>query len=67
MFCLLYLPNGKPGKVAFFEQSNIHTSCLARWKARGRLLVSKNCACFHLLYGWGTASGNLSSQHFLKG
>jgi len=47
-------------------RGNVHGSSMARWKARGRLLIGDNWTFFASYHGWGTMSRYLSKLRCLK-
>ena len=48
-------------------RGNVHGSSMARWKARGRLLISANWTFFASYHGWGAMSRYWSKFCYLKG
>ena len=49
------------------HRGNVHGSSMARWNARGRLLISANWTFFASYHGWGTMSRYWSKLCCLKG
>ena len=48
-------------------RGNVHTSSMARWKARGWLSVRFNRTFFAISYDWDVIAGNLSMSAFFEG
>ena len=48
-------------------RGNVHGSSMARWKARGRLLISANWTLFACFHCWGTMSRYWSKSLCSKG
>ena len=48
-------------------RGNVRTPSMARWKARGRLYIHRNCTFFAISYVWDVMSGNRLKSAFFEG